>query len=273
MTRIAILGNCAVDRIDGQAATAGGCPSFAARALGLLGREGLIVTRYAAADRALFEPALAALGAPVTTLTASCSNAFGFRYDGEERTMTVDAIGVPWSPADLAALGPDVRWVHVAPLLRSDFPPETLAALAGGGRRVSYDGQGLVRVPRLGPLLVDAGFDPALLAPLTVLKLAVDEAAVLCHGAFGPADATRLGVPEVLVTDGSHGCVVHADGRAEHVPAAWPVLGVQTTGAGDVFMVGYVAARSDGAAPVEAARVGSELVARMLTERQRAAGS
>jgi sugar/nucleoside kinase (ribokinase family) len=47
------------------------------------------------------------------------------------------------------------------------------------------------------------------------------------------------------------------------------VLGVQTTGAGDVFMVGYVAARSDGEAPKAAAERASELVARMLDARKR----
>ena len=65
--------------------------------------------------------------------------------------MGVTAIGERWQPADAAALAPDVRWVHVAPLLRSDFPAETLAALADG-RRLSLDGQGLVRAPHVGPL-------------------------------------------------------------------------------------------------------------------------
>lgn len=267
MGRIAIVGNGAVDRIDGREPSAGGCPSFAAHALALLGRDGQIVTRHAEADRAVFAPALAALDRPVTVLPATSSNAFGFRYEGERRTMTIDAIGDPWTPADAGAVAPDVDWVHVAPLLRSDFPPETLEALADGGRRrLSYDGQGLVRVPLLGPLRLDADFHPALLANLEVLKLSVEEAEVLSRP-FTADDAAGLGVPEVLVTNGSEGCVVHAGGRVEQVPAAWRVLGVQTTGAGDVFMVGYVAARSDGAAPVEAARIGSELVARMLDER------
>jgi sugar/nucleoside kinase (ribokinase family) len=48
------------------------------------------------------------------------------------------------------------------------------------------------------------------------------------------------------------------------------VLGIETTGAGDAFMVGYSTARSEGASPAEAAREGSALVARMLAERKRA---
>ena len=269
MPNIAVAGNVAVDRIDGEPPSPGGCPSFAALALRMLRREGQILTRYAKADRGLFEQVLATLGVPVTTLAADSTNGFGFRYEGEHRAMTVDAIGQPWSPADAAALETDVAWVHVAPLLRSDFPADALAALAGDHRVLSYDGQGLVRVPEVGPMMVDADFDAALLEPISVLKLAEDEAVVVAGGAFGERDARMLGTREILVTYGSEGCTLYVDGSGRHVPAAWPVLGVQTTGAGDVFMVGYVAARSDGEEPVAAAEQASELVARMLDERKR----
>lgn len=181
--------------------------------------------------------------------------------------MTVLGIGEAWRPADAGALDPRVQWVHVAPLLRSDFPAETLAALATG-RRLSLDAQGLVRVPRLGPLAVDAAFDPDLLASVTVLKLAAEEARIVA-GHFDRDAADALGVPEVLLTLGSHGAVVYANGAETHVPAAWPVLGVQTTGAGDLFMVGYVAARDEGDSPLEAARRASRLVAEALEERKR----
>ena len=69
-------------------------------------------------------------------------------------------------------------WVHVAPLLRSDFPAETLAALARG-RRLSFDGQGLVRASEPGPLRLDADFDPAMLEHVQILKLAEEEAEVV----------------------------------------------------------------------------------------------
>jgi len=267
--KIAVAGNVAVDRIDGEPPSAGGCPSFAALALRMLDRAGQILTRYGESDHRLFEPVLSTLGMPVTTLPATATNGFGFRYEGERRTMTVDAIGQPWSPADAAALESDVAWVHVAPLLRSDFPPVALAALSGGGRILSYDGQGLVRVPKIGPMELDAAFDSALLEPVSILKLAEEEAVVVAGGAFGASHARALGVREILVTFGSEGCTLYVEGECQHVPAAWPVLGVQTTGAGDVFMVGYIAARSEDEHPVAAAELASELVARMLEERRR----
>jgi sugar/nucleoside kinase (ribokinase family) len=268
VSRIAVIGNVSVDRVDDRPPSPGGCPSFAAAALRLLGGGGEIVTRHAERDRALFSELLTGLGVPVGVLPASTTSAFGLRYSGEQRRMTVDAIGDPWKPADLAALPADATWVHVAPLLRSDFPGETLQALAATGRRISYDGQGLVRVPRVGALTVDARYEPDAVGALSVLKLAEDEASVIEPRGFDGSTARALDVPEILVTLGSDGCDVYVAEGCEHVPAAWRVEGVQTTGAGDAFMVGYVHARAHEATPVDAARQASELVARMLEERK-----
>ncbi len=270
MPRVAVVGNLARDVVDHGSPSPGGCPFFAAEAFRRLGEHGQIVTRFAPGERDLFEPALAALDAPVTLLPARRTSGFSLDYEGEERVMGVTGIGETWQPADAAALAPDVRWVHVAPLLRSDFPAATLAALADG-RRLSLDGQGLVRRPQLGLLTTDADFDPAVLRSITTLKLSEEEARTLARGPFDRSTAAALGVPEVLLTLGSHGAVLFADGTDTFVPAAWPVLGVQTTGAGDAFMVGYATARADGAEPVEAARRASRLVAEMLEERKQTA--
>ena len=269
MPRVAVVGNLSRDQVDGGPPRPGGCAFFAVEALRRLGCAGQIATRHGHADDAIFEPALAAVEQPVTLLPADTTSGFALDYVGEDRTMTVTEIGSVWQPADAAALEPAVEWVHVAPLLRSDFPAETLAELADG-RQVSFDGQGLVRVPEIGPLVFDADYDPAVLANITVLKLAEDEARVIAAPhAFDSTTAFGLGVPEVLLTLGSRGSIVYADGAETAVPAARPVLGVQTTGAGDVFMVSYIVARSDGADPVTAAASASRIVAEMLEDRRR----
>jgi sugar/nucleoside kinase (ribokinase family) len=269
VSTVAVAGNLSHDVIDGGAPTPGGCPFFAAAAFRRLGRAGQIVTRFRDADAGLFGPALDALGVPVTLLAAGATSGFSLDYVGEEREMGVTAIGETWRPADAEALAADVAWVHVAPLLRSDFPAAALAALAAG-RRLSLDGQGLVRVPRVGRLEIDAAYDPAVLEHVTALKLSEEEALIVAGGPFDREAAAALGVPEVLLTLGSRGAVVFVDGSETFVPAAWPVLGVQTTGAGDAFMVGYAVARVGGDDPVGAARLASRLVAEMLEERRRA---
>lgn len=268
MSRLAVIGNVCIDRVDGSGPRPGGCPSFAVLGLSLLAHDGIVLTRCARADRELFEPFLTAFGVPVTLLDASTTSAFGLHYENETRAMTIEAVGDSWTPADMELVGQDTEWAHVAPLTRSDVPPAALAALAAGGRRVSYDGQGLVRVPQVGPMRVDGMFDRRLLSSIRTLKLAEDEAEIIAGGELHQGVVDDLRVPVVLHTLGSRGAVVYERGRRTHVPAAWPVLGVETTGAGDLFMVGYVAACSDGADPVEATRVGSELAARVLEERK-----
>jgi sugar/nucleoside kinase (ribokinase family) len=62
--------------------------------------------------------------------------------------------------------------------------------------------------------------------------------------------------------------VVVTASEAEHVPAA-PIDGpVDPTGAGDTFWVSYLVARSQGAAPIEAARHATELTSTFLAERR-----
>lgn len=269
MSLVAVVGNLARDRIDGGPPQPGGCPFFAALALRMLERDGQILARCADIDRPLFDVPVGSLGVPVTVLSAEHTSGFDHAYDSEARTTTVTEIGDPWPPDAADHLDPAVGWVQVAPLLRSDFPAETLAALGAGGRRLSLDGQGLVRVPRIGPLVQDADFDPATLTHVSVLKLSEEEARTVAGGRFDASTAQTLGVEEILVTLGSRGEDVWIDGTPTHVPTT-PILGVETTGAGDAFMVAYAAARSDGASPVDAARAGSVLVARILTERKRA---
>jgi sugar/nucleoside kinase (ribokinase family) len=267
MPKVAVVGNLARDVVDGGEPSPGGCPRFAADAFRRLGRGGQIVTRFRRDDEPLFRRVLDEPGAAVTVLPAEATSGFSLDYAGEDREMGVTEIGETWRPADADALAGDVRWVHVAPLLRSDFPADALRALADG-RRLSLDGQGLVRVAAVGRLELDAAYDPQVLDPVTTLKLSEEEARIVAGGAFDAAAAARLGVPEVLLTLGSHGAILFLEDGERFVPSAWPVLGVQTTGAGDAFMVGYATARADGADPVDAARSASRVVAELLEERK-----
>jgi len=241
---IAVVGNLSIDRVDGRPPSVGGGPYWAARGLHEVPMPTTVLARSGDEDRDFVLPRLAELGVPVELLHGRTSSAFSIAYRNGARTMTVDAIGDAWMPDDVQHLGDDVRWVHVAPLLRSDFPPETLAELARE-RSVSLDAQGLVRRSQLGPLAQDRHFDPALLEYLTIIKLAEEEADVI-------GDVASLGVPEIIVTLGERGALVIHDGVEQHVPTR-PLDVANPTGAGDAFAMGYLAARSEGVGPIEAA--------------------
>ena len=265
MVDLAVLGNVAIDVIDGGRPQVGGGPYHCGQGLRLLERRAHVVAKCAPGDRALVVPPLASLGLQLTMVDAKQTAAFGLSYEGEVRTTELRAVGDPWTPEDLTAIG-TAEWVHVAPLVQSDFSAETMEALAVG-RKVSYDGQGLVRCAEVGRVRFDDGFDPDILRNVTFLKLAEEEASVILRD-VNERSIERLGVPEVVVTYGSRGSVVYAGGDTTPVPCH-PIQGVDLTGCGDVFGVGDLAARSDGLGPVAAARRATALVALLLTNRKR----
>lgn len=265
MGDLAVLGNVAIDVIDDGRPQVGGGPYHCGQGLRLLERRAHIVAKCSPEDRPLVVPPLASLGLPLTMVDAEHTAAFALRYDGEVRTTELQAVGDPWTPDDLAPIG-GAQWVHVAPLVQTDFPVETLEALAVG-RRVSYDGQGLVRCADVGRVRFDDQFDRDVLRSVTFLKLAEEEASVILRD-VNERSIERLGVAEVIVTYGSRGSVVYAGGDTTPVPCH-PIHGVDLTGCGDVFGVGYLAARSDGLGPVAAARRATALVALLLTNRKR----
>lgn len=266
MSSLAVCGNVAIDHIDGRPPKVGGGPFHCGHGLRLLERRGRIVTKCAPEHRRLLVPPLAALGVPLTIVDAEHTAEFGLYYEGEERRTEIRALGDPWRPDELAAVD-GIEWVHVAPLARSDFPADTLAELARG-RHVSYDGQGLVRSAQVGPVRLDTDFDPDVLRHISFLKLAEEEAETIFRR-ITEESVFALGVPEVVLTLGTRGSVVYANGQSVPVPCH-PIRDVDLTGCGDAFAVGYLAARSDGVGPVAAARRATALVALLLTNRKRA---
>jgi sugar/nucleoside kinase (ribokinase family) len=213
-------------------------------------------------ERMPFQRSLARLGLPVALALGGETTAFSFSYDADgQRVMQVDAVGEPWrEDEEPARLLRRAEWLHVAPLLRDDFPPETLERLARG-RRLLFDGQGLVRARRLGPLVLDDAFDSSLLRHVTILKLSEEEARALIGD--GELEELRgLGVPEVVVTFGPRGSLVLTRSVCERV-RAYPV-DADPTGAGDAYSVAYLGARAAGHSPVSAARRATALVASVL---------
>ena len=263
MRPLAVVGNLSLDRVDGGEPRPGGAPFHAARALRVLGRPALVAVKAADVDRRRLLPPLVRLGLPVLWRAGASTATFAFSYDGDRRAMLVEELGPSWTVDDLRGLE-RVEWVQVGALARSDFPATTLASLARGRRKVALDGQGLTRPERPGPLVLDADYDPEVLRHVSVLKLAEEEAVTIVGET--DEDALRsLDVPEVVVTLGSRGSLVFAEGTLVPVPAR-PVAG-DPTGAGDSFLAAYLVSRSAGYAPVASARRATAVVAGLLGQR------
>lgn len=263
MTLIAAIGNLALDRVAGAPPRPGGGVLYAARALATARADARVAAACAEADRELLLQALESFGLPVSWIPSSVTTAYSFHYEGERRVMNQDAVGDPWAPAQAVESVGDARWIDVGALTRTDFPPETLAALAEDDRQLLVDAQGLVRTPALGPLRTDAAIGDAL-RHVSILKLNDREAETLV-GSATPGPLQALGVPEVLLTLASHGSYVITPEATEHVPAIEVEGRVDPTGAGDTFSATYLAQRAAGAEPVEAARAAAAAVAAFLS--------
>jgi sugar/nucleoside kinase (ribokinase family) len=260
---LAVIGPLSRDLVNDRAERIGGPPWYAARALRTMQQEAMVVAKCGEPERRSYLRRLASLGLPVSLAAAGETTSFAFRYDAEgHREMRVETIGEPWSEGDEPERAlRRVEWVHVAPLLRDDFPPETLERIARR-RRLLLDGHGLVRARRVGPLALDADFDRTLLRHVSILKLAEEEArAILGDGEL--EELRQLGVPEVVVTFGAGGSLVLTRDTAVRVTAR-PARG-DPTGAGDAFSVAYLSARAGGHRPISAARRASALVSALLT--------
>jgi sugar/nucleoside kinase (ribokinase family) len=261
---VAVVGNLSLDLVDEAPPRPGGPPLYAGRVLARLGVPSVVRAKAAEADRVRLLPALGALGVRVEWRAGASTATYAFSYDGDARVMEVRALGSPWSPADVAGLRGD--WVHVGALFRGEFPAETLAALSEHAR-VSFDGQGLVRPARVGPLELEPESDTAFLRYVSVLKLSEEEALALV-GRLDERPLSELGVPEVVVTLGSRGCLVVARHRVVHVPAE-PLTGIDPTGAGDAFAAAYMVERSRRHAPHAAAKRATRFVGALLARTRR----
>lgn len=268
---IAVIGESVLDRTtwpDGRREQRlGGSPVFAGRALAGVA-AGVVITH--GADAPLRRP-LHDLGLEVIEGPSQRTTVFEVTLEGDGSWHeSIAALGDPFTPNDVETwMKPGLA--HCSAVVcggqwRNDFPPDTLAVLARGGRRVYLDGQGAARPRRLGPIHLEGPLDPRLVAHVDVLKLGEEEAHALLGG-IDPLAAATLGVPVVVVTLGDRGAVVLADRTATPVGVE-PVQGLaDTVGAGDSFLALMAAAIEDGADPITAASRACDGVARLLRVR------
>jgi sugar/nucleoside kinase (ribokinase family) len=227
----------------------------------------VLVCRSAAEDRAALVPRLEEFGFPVHWRAAKRTTRFSFHYEGDKRIMAIDSIAEPWTPADIEGWVGDMigdsPWVIVGALTRADFPLETLTELTARGHGLVVDAQGLVRHGQVGPLVSDGSIDPAVLSHITALKLN-DEEAELLRGGTDEASLRSPGIPEIVLTLGSDGATIISGEVTTHVDAV-PVEGpVDPTGAGDSFLLAYMAARERGVEPHEAGLIASQFVSTII---------
>lgn len=258
MKRVCCVGHITLDKIvTPQAVTHlhGGTAFYFAHGMACLpGADFSLVTSVGAAETAVVED-LRDRGVPVKAIASERTVLFENTYgeNSDNRTQRVLAKADPFLIADLTDVHAD--YFHLGSLLADDFSPELVRYLSTKGR-VSLDVQGFLRrVEGTNVVACDWEEKFECLKYVDILKVNEHEMHVLTGETDVLRAARRLhdwGVGEVIITEGSLGSFVYANGALVEIRAYPPRRLVDATGCGDTYMTGYLYKRASGAGYREA---------------------
>jgi sugar/nucleoside kinase (ribokinase family) len=227
-----------------------------------LGLRAAVLTKVAAADEPVLLEELRGAGATVVNRATATTTTFRNIYpveNADARLQRVDARAEPLRCEDLPPIR--ARIWQIGPLTDQDVDPAIIARCAEAGGAVGIDLQGLTR--RIVAGKVEAS-DPLRgadqLHHVDVLKADEEEILSYTGGATVDEAIARVraaGAREVLITRGSRGSVVFADGAALEVEPVPPRRIADATGCGDTYLAAYMAHRLTGAGRAECARFAS----------------
>ncbi|SDP86973.1 Sugar or nucleoside kinase, ribokinase family [Mucilaginibacter sp. OK268] len=257
MYDICCIGHITLDKVVTPQAVkhmAGGTSFYFSSAIRNMDVSYTLVTSLAENEMPTVE-ALRAKGTEVHASTCAHTVYFENIYSGNQdhRTQRVLQKAAPFTVEQLRGI--DALIFHLGPLLADDIPVSLIKELSSRGR-VSLDAQGYLRkVEDKNVIPVDWPAKKEALQYIDILKVNEHELEALTgltdikKGALVLAD---WGVKEVVITLGSMGSVIYADGLFYNVPAYIPTAVVDATGCGDTYMAGYLYQRTKGASFQEA---------------------
>jgi len=257
MYDICCIGHITLDKVVTPQAVkhmAGGTSFYFSSAIRNMDVSYTLVTSLAENEMPTVE-ALRAKGTEVHASTCAHTVYFENIYSGNQdhRTQRVLQKADPFTVEQLQGI--DAQIFHLGPLLADDIPVSLIKELSSRGK-VSLDAQGYLRkVEDKNVIPVDWPAKKEALQYIDILKVNEHELEALTgltdikKGALVLAD---WGVKEVVITLGSMGSVIYADGLFYNVPAYIPTAVVDATGCGDTYMAGYLYQRTKGASFQEA---------------------
>lgn len=243
---------------------AGGTAFYFSYALSHLDIRFQLVTALAPADMpSVYD--LRSKGIDVTVFPSAHTVFFENIYseNQDHRTQRVIRQADAFSAAQLAEI--KAGFYHLGPLLAGDIPLDLIRSLSEKGK-VSIDAQGYLREVRgQNVYAIDWPEKKEALQYVHTLKVNEHEMTVLT-GVDDVYDSAKIlaewGVKEVVITLGSMGSVIYAEGNFYTIPAYVPTTSVvDATGCGDTYMAGYLFQRIKGASIQEA----GEFAAAMAT--------
>lgn len=221
---------------------AGGTSFYFSHAIKHMPVQYHLVTALAKADSSFIDDLIEA-GINTTVVSSTHTVYFENIYpdQSDHREQKVLFTADPFQVQDITHISSSI--FHLGPLLAEDMEPELIKFLATKGT-ISLDVQGYLRKV-IGQKVVATSWDlkNEVLPHVSILKANETEAEKLT-GLSNHYDAAKLladeGVKEVIITLGSKGSIIYAEGNFYEVPAVAPTAIVDATGCGDTYMAGYL---------------------------------
>lgn len=183
--------------------------------------------------------------------TVYFENIYGENQDDREQRVLAKAD--PFTVEELK--DEEAKFFHLGSLLSDDFSLDVVKLLSGKGK-LAVDAQGYLREVRGEQVYPTDWKDKReALKYIDILKVNEHEAEVLTGFKDFKQAALQLaewGVKEVLLTLGSLGSIIYAEGTFYKIPAYPAKNVVDATGCGDTYSMGYLYMRNKGASYEEA---------------------
>ena len=259
MKKICCIGHITQDKIvtpKGTTYMAGGTSFYFSHGISRLKnhQDYQLITALGASEYQSAED-IRALGIDVKIIpskkTVYFENIYGENPD--ERSQRVLAKADPFTIENLNGIEANI--FHLGTLLADDFSLDVIKYLSTKGT-LSADAQGYLREVRGEKVhAIDWEEKEEALKYIDILKVNEKEMEVLT-GYDDPEKAAiqlaEWGVKEVLITLGSLGSLIYAEGKFHRIPAFPPKEVVDATGCGDTYAAGYLYMRNQGASYYDA---------------------
>ena len=246
---VAVVGSVSVDHNvigDRTFLKLGGVASYAGLTYRRHGVSTWVVCNVAPAETAILTP-LTAEGIQVLNGATPRTTRFVNRICGNRRFQETPALAAPIRQQQVDAVLKNVDGVHLGPLHPEDIEAQVFARLQGVDTLVVLDVQGLVRKNEQGRIVPAVSEHlAAALKAARIVKADQEELGAILD-AYGSKIETlmdRFDIAEWVVTAGPTGGCIHVRGGRPHPYRPAPIdISVDPTGAGDVFLAAYTAAR------------------------------
>jgi sugar/nucleoside kinase (ribokinase family) len=250
-----VVGNPVIDEIRRDRTfvrhACGGTATYATLALRALGAEAALLGAVGGDWPETLHLPLDDAGVDLRHLRierAAASTAYRLDYDGEPpvRTVRRRCQGPVVGPGEVPEVPSGAAFVHVGPVA-GEVGPGAVEALASWGLPLAIDLHALRAFSDEGAVRLGSAAESGIdFSRFDTIKGAVEEVLAFTPGTRDVVEGLQAiaarGVRCVFATDGRNGALMLVGGEIRKVPA-YPVGEVDATGAGDVFLAGFLYAR------------------------------